>query len=86
MDLPTSEAAQWTLMEWAALLLGTILSSVIAWAASTHFTVRQLGRDVDSLKTDMKDVATKDDICGIRSDLRLILERLLGRKNLTIEE
>ena len=79
MDLPTSEAAQWSLMEWAAVLIFTALSTIIAWAGTTHFTVRRLDRDVSDLKADMKEVATKDDINGVRADLRLILERLLGR-------
>ncbi len=78
MDLPTTETAQWNLLEWAIGGMSIFVLSIVTWAGNIHFTVRRHDEEIEELKKKSEGVATKDDISAIKDDLRRLLDWALG--------
>ena len=78
MDLPTTEAAQWSALEWVISAIGTLFVFIIAWATRIHFTVSKHTEEIGTIKEDQKGMATKTDIEEIKFSLRLLLKHALG--------
>ena len=66
-------------IEWALSGITLALITISCWAAWVHYTVKRLDDDVRDLKIAIKNVATKDDIADIKTQLGQLVRWALGR-------
>ena len=85
MDLPTSEAAQWSALEWGLSGIAMLFSIILAWAGRVHFKVERHDEKIAALETKQEGLATKTDMEEIKFNLRLLLKHALGVPHVTEE-